>query len=330
MCILVCDGLTGLPDAVTAIWPQTVVQKLRDPPAAQQLPLRFQEGGRPWCGTLKPVYTAPTEAAALARLADFADTWETRYPAIVKLWENTWVGLFPVVPPRHPDGDLHDERDRKPQRSVPPVGQGDPEYDEKASRDPAPGSSGRIVATPGAPAADAARRSGPPCGAPLRRLGPCRDRGRPRKRASVRGGFCISTSYGSGARCSDGHQATTHYLRYLKSGAEPDRPAGRGGRGQGMTRGTPAPPPARARTPAPCETSICIHWGISRLGCCDHRDALVMSLPRPGDAQVGAAFRLIAPACTVAAFAVGRGRGCPMEGHEMALSLTPVCVRLCV
>ena len=26
VCILVCDGLTGLPDAVTAIWPQTVVQ----------------------------------------------------------------------------------------------------------------------------------------------------------------------------------------------------------------------------------------------------------------------------------------------------------------
>ncbi len=26
VCILVCDGLTGLPDAVTAIWPQTVMQ----------------------------------------------------------------------------------------------------------------------------------------------------------------------------------------------------------------------------------------------------------------------------------------------------------------
>ncbi len=26
MCILVCDGLTGLPEAVAALWPQTIVQ----------------------------------------------------------------------------------------------------------------------------------------------------------------------------------------------------------------------------------------------------------------------------------------------------------------
>ena len=26
VCILVCDGLTGLPEAVTAVWPRTVVQ----------------------------------------------------------------------------------------------------------------------------------------------------------------------------------------------------------------------------------------------------------------------------------------------------------------
>lgn len=34
---------------------------------------------------LKPVYTAPTEAAALDRFAEFAAAWETRYPAIVRL-----------------------------------------------------------------------------------------------------------------------------------------------------------------------------------------------------------------------------------------------------
>ena len=26
VCILVCDGLTGLPDAVASVWPQTIVQ----------------------------------------------------------------------------------------------------------------------------------------------------------------------------------------------------------------------------------------------------------------------------------------------------------------
>jgi transposase-like protein len=34
---------------------------------------------------LKPVYTAPTEEAALERFAEFADTWGRKYPAIVRL-----------------------------------------------------------------------------------------------------------------------------------------------------------------------------------------------------------------------------------------------------
>ena len=46
---------------------------------------------------LKPVYTAPTEAAALERLADFAGAWEAKYPAIVKLWENAWAELVPFL-----------------------------------------------------------------------------------------------------------------------------------------------------------------------------------------------------------------------------------------
>jgi len=46
---------------------------------------------------LKPIYTAPTEAAALERLADFAGRWEARYPAIVKLWENAWAEFVPFL-----------------------------------------------------------------------------------------------------------------------------------------------------------------------------------------------------------------------------------------
>ena len=46
---------------------------------------------------LKPVYTAPTEAAALERLADFAGAWEAKYPAIVKLWENAWAEFVPFL-----------------------------------------------------------------------------------------------------------------------------------------------------------------------------------------------------------------------------------------
>ena len=46
---------------------------------------------------LKPIYTAPTEAATLERLADFAERWEARYPAIVKLWESAWAEFVPFL-----------------------------------------------------------------------------------------------------------------------------------------------------------------------------------------------------------------------------------------
>jgi hypothetical protein len=46
---------------------------------------------------LKPVYTAPTEEAALDRFAEFADAWGRKYPAIVKLWENSWEEFTPFL-----------------------------------------------------------------------------------------------------------------------------------------------------------------------------------------------------------------------------------------
>src|SRR3954451_23525474 len=72
VCMLVCDGLTGLPDAVSSVWPQTIVQTC----VVHLLRNSFRYASRrDWpqiAKDLKPVYTAPTEAAALDRLAEFA------------------------------------------------------------------------------------------------------------------------------------------------------------------------------------------------------------------------------------------------------------------
>jgi transposase-like protein len=96
-CIVVCDGLTGLPDAVTATWPQALVQTC----VVHLLRNSFRYASRrDWpaiAKDLKPVYTAPTEAAALERLAEFAGAWEAKYPAIVKLWENAWAEFVPFL-----------------------------------------------------------------------------------------------------------------------------------------------------------------------------------------------------------------------------------------
>jgi putative transposase len=46
---------------------------------------------------LRPVYTAPTEAAAAARFEEFAATWGGMYPAIVALWRTSWSEFVPFL-----------------------------------------------------------------------------------------------------------------------------------------------------------------------------------------------------------------------------------------
>lgn len=97
VCILVCDGLKGLPDSVTTVWPLTVVQTC----VVHLLRNSFRYASRKdWdqiSRGLKPVYTAPTEAAAAARFEEFTETWGTRYPAIIKLWRSAWSEFVPFL-----------------------------------------------------------------------------------------------------------------------------------------------------------------------------------------------------------------------------------------
>lgn len=46
---------------------------------------------------LKPVYTAPTAKAAEDRFLDFQEAWGDKYPAIVRLWENSWAEFVPFL-----------------------------------------------------------------------------------------------------------------------------------------------------------------------------------------------------------------------------------------
>jgi putative transposase len=97
VCIVVCDGLKGLPDAIAATWPQAVTQTC----IVHLLRASFRYASRrDWAAIakdLRPIYTAATEQAALERLADFAGTWEARYPAIIKLWESAWAEFVPFL-----------------------------------------------------------------------------------------------------------------------------------------------------------------------------------------------------------------------------------------
>jgi putative transposase len=95
--MLVCDGLKGLPQAVEAVWPRTVVQTC----VIHLLRNSFRYAARQdWdkiAKALKPVYTAPTAEAAEERFLEFTESWGTKYPAIVKLWSGAWAEFVPFL-----------------------------------------------------------------------------------------------------------------------------------------------------------------------------------------------------------------------------------------
>lgn len=96
-CIVVCDGLKGLPEAIAATWPRSVVQTC----VLHLLRNSFRYAARQhWdalARDLRPVYTAVNEADAKERFIEFCDRWAERYPAVRQLWESAWAEFVPFL-----------------------------------------------------------------------------------------------------------------------------------------------------------------------------------------------------------------------------------------
>jgi putative transposase len=97
VCIVCCDGLTGLPDAISVVWPQAVVQLCVVHLIRASLRYASKKYWVPLSRDLKPIYTAADETAAAAALEDFAAAWGDRYPAIVKVWRSHWSEFTPFL-----------------------------------------------------------------------------------------------------------------------------------------------------------------------------------------------------------------------------------------
>src|SRR5690242_7006334 len=97
VCIVCCDGLTGLPDAIGVTWPQAIVQLCVVHLIRASLRYASRKYWVPLTRDLRPIYTAADEDAAAAALEAFAAAWEARYPAIVKLWRAHWGEFTPFL-----------------------------------------------------------------------------------------------------------------------------------------------------------------------------------------------------------------------------------------
>jgi transposase-like protein len=97
VCMVVCDGLKGLPESINTVWPAAITQTC----VVHLLRASFRYAGRQhWdaiAKALRPVYTASTEAAASERFAEFAEAWGQKYPAIIRLWETAWAEFVPFL-----------------------------------------------------------------------------------------------------------------------------------------------------------------------------------------------------------------------------------------
>jgi transposase-like protein len=96
-CMVVCDGLKGLPESITTVWPLALVQAC----VIHLLRNSFRYASRKdWDAMskdLRPIYTAPAEPAAAARFEEFAERWGARYPAVVRLWRSAWAEFVPFL-----------------------------------------------------------------------------------------------------------------------------------------------------------------------------------------------------------------------------------------
>ena len=100
--IAVVDGLKGLADAITTVYPQTTVQTCIVHLIRNSLDYAGWKDRKPIAHALRPVYTAVSEQAAQEQLQAFADgPWGIKYPIIVQSWTRAWEHVTPffVFPP---------------------------------------------------------------------------------------------------------------------------------------------------------------------------------------------------------------------------------------
>jgi putative transposase len=97
--VLVCcvDGLKGFPDAIEAVWPDTIVQTCIVHMIRNSLRFVSYKDRRLVAKHLRPVYSAPSEEAAQKELDRFAEQWDARYPMIAQSWRANWERVTPFL-----------------------------------------------------------------------------------------------------------------------------------------------------------------------------------------------------------------------------------------
>ncbi len=94
--IAVVDGLKGFPEAITAVFPDTVVQTCIVHLIRHSLTFVSWKDRKPVMPALRAIYRAKDAEAGLKALDAFeAGAWGQKYPAIAQSWRRNWEHVVP-------------------------------------------------------------------------------------------------------------------------------------------------------------------------------------------------------------------------------------------
>jgi putative transposase len=94
---VVCDGLKGLPEVVSNVWPHAIVQTCIIHLIRNTFRLASKRDWAALRRDVKPIYTAVNATAARAAFDQLAANWGQRYPAVIRLWDNAWAEFIPFL-----------------------------------------------------------------------------------------------------------------------------------------------------------------------------------------------------------------------------------------
>lgn len=94
--ILCVDGLSGIKEAISAVFPKTEYQRCIVHQVRNTLKYVADKDRKPFAADLKTIYQAPTEESALEALECVTEKWSEKYPNAMKSWRQNWDAISPI------------------------------------------------------------------------------------------------------------------------------------------------------------------------------------------------------------------------------------------
>jgi putative transposase len=95
--IACCDGLCGLPEAITSVFPDTVVQTCVVHVIRAAMRFVSYQDRKQIAKSMRTIYTAPTVEAAEIAFKDLEATWGGQYPGVIDVWRRAWNEFVPFL-----------------------------------------------------------------------------------------------------------------------------------------------------------------------------------------------------------------------------------------